>query len=225
MQRSAFSHARLMRVSTDRIASAWRSNDAKEHLLAQRILATPESWQSWELEHSGLMRVVADCAVLRHQAAVLRQTSLRLIHGTALFEYLKNNRVRGAQRVSVLLHFHPTQSYQHAVIAEHAAYLRKACSFLCASHVGSDLVQDAAFLDPMQEYERLYAEYFELYCSTLCPREGVDARSEQALLPLLKHQLDEWRWVILNPKQALPHLRRESELRQPTGDTQRTRLF
>lgn len=189
-------------------------------MVAQRILATPASWHSWELEHSGLMRVVADCAALRHQVAVLRQTALRLIHGTALFEYLKNKGVRGALRAAVMSHFHPSQSYKHAVVAEHALYLRKACSFLCTSHV-STLVQDAAFLDPMREYEKLYAEYFELYCSTLCAESGVDVQSERALLPLLKHQLDEWRWVILNPKQALPRLRRESALRRPTGATQK----
>ena len=45
------------------------------------------------------------------------------------------------------------------------------------------------------------------------------------MLPLLKHQLNEWRWVILNPKQALPHLQRETELRRPTGDTQKLRLL
>jgi hypothetical protein len=28
----------------------------------------------------------------------------------------------------------------------------------------------------------------------------------------------------LNPKQALPHLQRETELRRPTGDTQKLRL-
>lgn len=221
MQRSAFSHARLMRVSTDRIESALRGDDAKDHLVAQRILATPQSWHSWELEHSGLMRVAADCTALRHQAAVLRQTALRLIHGTALFEYLKNRGVRGSARAALLTHFHPLRIYEHAVVAEHAAYARKACSFLCTSHVGTDLVHDAAFLDPMREYERLFGEYFELYCATLCPPPGVDVQSERALLPLLKHQLDEWRWVVLNPKQALPHLRRESELRRSTGDTQR----
>ena len=225
MQQSAFSHARLMRVSTDRIATALRSDDAKEHLVAQRILATPASWHSWELEHSGLMRLVADCAVLRHQAAVLRQTALRLIHGTALFEYLKNRHVRGQLRVSLLSHFHPARTYELAVVAEHTAYLRKYCSLLCTSHIGTDLVQDAAFLDPMQQYETLYAEYLELYCSTLCPDPGVDVGAERALLPLLKHQLDEWRWVILNPKQSLPLLRRESELRRPTGDTQRMQTF
>jgi hypothetical protein len=31
--------------------------------------------------------------------------------------------------------------------------------------------------------------------------------------------------VILNPKQSLPHLKRESELRRPIGDTQKLRLL
>jgi hypothetical protein len=212
-----------MLESTKRIESALRSDDVKEHIVAQRILATPESWRAWELEHSGLMRQVADFVALRNQAVALRHAALRLIHGTALFEYLRKHNVRGAARAKLLAHFHRTLHYEHAVVAEHTTYVRKACSYLCASHVGTELVHDPAFLDPMQNYENLYAEYFELYCSTLIPREGVAAESEPALLPLLKQQLNEWRWVILNPKQALPYLERERELRRPAGDTQKMR--
>jgi hypothetical protein len=214
-----------MRESTTRIESALRSDDAKEHLVAQRILATPGSWSAWELEHSGLMRQVADFVVLRNQAVALRHAALRLIHGKALFEYLRKHCIRGRARARILAHFHRTLAYQHAVVAEHTVYLRKSASFLCASHLGTDLVHDPAFLDPMQQYETLFAEYFELYCSALIPRQDADSEPEPALLPLLKQQLNEWRWVILNPKQALPHLQRETELRRPTGDTQKLRLL
>ena len=223
MQRSAFSHSKLMRESTSRIESALRSDDVKEHLIAQRILATPGAWHAWELEHSGLMRQVADFVVLRNQAVALRHASLRLIHGKALFEYLKKHNVRGEARANVLSHFHRTLAYEHAVVAEHAVYVRKAASYLSASHVGTELVRDPTFLDPMLKYETLFTEYFELYCSTLSMDQDADA--EPALLPLLKHQLNEWRWIILNPKQALPQLQRESELRRPTGDTQKMRLL
>jgi hypothetical protein len=88
VQRSAISHSRLMRESTDRIESALRSDDEKENIVAHRILESPRTWQLWESEHSGLMRQIADYGVLRTQAAALRQTSLRLIHGKALFEHL-----------------------------------------------------------------------------------------------------------------------------------------
>jgi hypothetical protein len=210
-----------MRESTDRIESALRSDDYKEHLVAQRILENPTTWQLWENEHSGLMRQVADYGALRTQAAALRHTALRLIHGKALFEYLRRKEVRGVERSRVLDHFHPTRGYQSAVIAEHGAYLRKACSFLCASHVGIGVVCDPAFLDPMERYESLFAEYFDYYCRTLFPAEGVESASERSLLPLLKHQLTEWRWIILNPRESLPRVERESEIRQATGETQR----
>jgi hypothetical protein len=227
VQRSAFSHAKLMRESTNRIEGALRSTDAHEHLVAQRLLANPGVWHAWEIEHSGLMRQVADFVALRNQAVALRHAALRLIHGKALFEYLKKHNVRGNARTAIIAHFHQTLMYENAVVAEHMVYVRKAASFLCASHLGTELVHDPAFLDPMVQYENLFTEYFELYCSTLLPCEDANSESdsEPALLPLLKHQLNEWRWVILNPKQALPHLRRESELRRAAGDTQKLRLL
>lgn len=221
MQRSALTHERLMRESTDRVERALHSDDLWEHKIAQRILASPGAWHSWELEHSGIMRLVADCSIFRQQAVALRHAALRLIHGKALFEHLKKHSVRGDARARILAHFHPTQIYEHAVVAEHTAYLRKACSFLCASHLGVDVVRDDAFLDPMQQYETLYAQYLDVFCSTLSAQKDAAASSAPALLPLLKQQLNEWRWVILNPKQGLPYLQRESELRRPTGDTQR----
>jgi hypothetical protein len=85
--------------------------------------------------------------------------------------------------------------------------------------LGSDVVQDAAFLDPMQRYEELYTEYFELYCGALI--EAGQSGSKHTLLPLLKKQLHEYRLAILEPRRAQPFLRREAELRRPTGDTAR----
>jgi hypothetical protein len=212
-----------MRESTDRIERALGSDDDKEHLVARRVSENATAWELWENEHSGLMRQVADYGVLRTQAAALRQTTLRLIHGKALFEYLRRNEVRGAERARILNYFYPTRGYQYAVIAEHGGYVRKACSYLCASHVGTGVVQDPAFLDPMQHYESLYAEYFDLYCRTLFPGDGVESASERSLLPLLKHQLNEWRWIILNPRESLSRVKYEREMRRATGDTQRMR--
>jgi hypothetical protein len=209
-----------MRESTDRIARALHSADEKEQRVAHRLSENPHTWQLWENEHSGLMRHVADYGALRVQAAALRQATLRLIHGKALFEYLRRNGVRGADRTRLLKHFYPTRGYQYAVIAEHGGYLRKAGSYLCTSHVGSGVVHDPVFLDPMQHYENLYAEYFDLYCSTLFPAAGIESASECALLPLLKHQLSEWRWIILHPQEGQQRINRERELRRATGDTQ-----
>jgi len=210
-----------MRESTDRIESALRSDDDKERQVAYRLAENSATWQRWESEHSSLMHQVADYGGLRSQAAALRQTALRLIHGKALFDYLRRKEVKGADRARILNHFYPARGYQYALIAEHGIYVRKACSYLCATHVGTGVVHDPVFPDPMQHYENLYAEYFDLYCSTLFPSDGIQSASERSLLPLLKHQLNEWRWIVLNPRDGLPRVKRERELRRATGDTQR----
>jgi hypothetical protein len=219
MLRNAISHARLMRVSTDRVQTALKSVDHNEQLVARRILESPTAWSQWEREHSGLMRQLANCGLRRVQIAALKHANFRLLHGKALFQYLRRHEVRGAERTRVLEYFRPGRNYDNAIIAEHSVYLRKACSYLCTSHVGSDVVEDPSFLDPMLRYEELYAEYFGLYCGMLL--ESPSAVAQRALLPLLKMQLNEYRWAILDPRRAQPWLRREAEIRVPTGDTQR----
>ena len=164
MLHRAISHARLMRESTDRVQAALKSSDALEQLVARRVLENADVWGLWEREHSNLMRRLADCGA-RAQVGELKQTTFRLLHGKALFQYLRRSSARGRHRHLVVAHFRPGRSYEAAIISEHGAYLRKACSFLCTSHLGSDVVRDPAFLDPMQRYEELYAEYFDLYCA------------------------------------------------------------
>jgi len=219
MLRHTISHARLMRVSTDRVQAALSSSDNNEQLVARRILENPSVWSQWEKEHSGLMRQLANCGVRRTQVAALKHANFRLLHGKALFHYLRRNGVRGSERARVLEYFRPGRNYDNAVVAEHGVYLRKACSYLCTSHVDTDVVEDPMFLDPMQRYEELYTEYFGLYCGVLLGTPGGVAQG--ALLPLLKMQLNEYRWAILDPRRAQPWLRREAEIRVPTGDTQR----
>ncbi|MDB6084798.1 MAG: hypothetical protein JWN43_2679 [Gammaproteobacteria bacterium] len=221
MLRNAISHARLMRESTDRVQTALTSPDNNEQLIARRILENPAVWSQWENEHSSLMRQLANYGARRVQVAALKHASFRLLHGKALFHYLRRSEIRGLDRMQIMAHFRAGRNYQDAMVAEHHVYLRKACSYLCASHVGSDVVEDPAFLDPMQRYEELYTEYFGVYCTTLIETSDSRAVSQAALLPLLKKQLNEYRWAILDPRRAQPFLRREAELRVPTGDTQR----
>ncbi|HWJ34537.1 MAG TPA: hypothetical protein VNR70_04680 [Steroidobacteraceae bacterium] len=221
MLRNTISHARLMRESTVRVQSALTSGDNNEQLVARRILENPAVWSQWENEHSSLMRQLANCGARRVQIAALKHATFRLLHGKALFQYLRRSEVRGLERMQVMAHFRAGRNYQDAMVAEHHVYLRKACSYLCTSHVGSAVVEDPSFLDPMQRYEELYTDYFNVYCTTLV--ETVDSRavSQGALLPLLKKQLNEYRWAILDPRRAQPFLRRDVELHTPTGDTQR----
>jgi len=221
MLRHAISHARLMRESTDRVQTALTSADHNEQLVARRILENPSAWTHWEAEHSSLMRQLANCGIRRAQVAALKHANFRLLHGKALFHYLRRSEVRGVERTHVMAYFRPGRSYDNAVVTEHSVYLRKSASYLCTSHLGGQVIEDPSFLDPMQRYEELYAEYFNLYCRTLLETPGSTTVSQGALLPLLKKQLNEYRWAILDPRRAQPWLRREAGLRAPTGDTQR----
>ncbi len=223
MHRSVIDHVRLMRESTDRVQSALRSDDPTEQLVASRLLETPATFSAWECEHSGLMREVANPGFRRTQAALLKKAAFRLIHRKALFEYLRDTRPRGSLRRRIVAAFHPTQDYTRAVICEHGLYLRKACSFLCASHVGGTLVRDPGFLGPLQRYQTLYTEYFRLFCDTQIQTEeaGTAAPPQSSLLPLLKYELEQCRLAIMNSDVALQRYLADSKARERTGDTLR----
>jgi len=167
------------------------------------------------------MREVATPSFRRTQAALLKKATFRLLHRKALFEYLRDARIRGSVRRRIIISFHPAQDYTRSVIAEHGLYVRKACSFLCTSHVGGNVVRDPGFFDPMKRYQELYAEYFQIFCSTHFGTDSADTEPQAELLPLLKHQLEECRTAIMNPQPAAVWLMRETELREPTGDTVR----
>ncbi len=221
MQRTSVDHKRLMRESTDRVHSALYSGNPSEQLVASRLLESPAAFRTWENEHSGLMREVATPSFRRTQAALLKKATFRLLHRKALFEYLRDARIRGSVRRRIIISFHPAQDYTRSVIAEHGLYVRKACSFLCTSHVGGNVVRDPGFFDPMKRYQELYAEYFQIFCSTHFGTDSADTEPQAELLPLLKHQLEECRTAIMNPQPAAVWLMRETELREPTGDTVR----
>jgi len=214
-------HKRLMRESTDCVESALRSTDPIEHLVATRVLESPSIFHTWETEHSGLMREVANTGFKRTQAALLKKATFRLIHRKALFEYLRDQRVRGNDRQRIVLAFHPSKDYTRSVIAEHEVYLRKACSFLCTSHVGAHVVHDPGFFDPMRHYQALYAEYFQIFCRVRFGTVSADEEPQSELLPLLKFQLEECRKAIMFPQPDKDWARREAELRESTGDTVR----
>jgi hypothetical protein len=210
-----------MRESTDRVQRALYSDNPNEQLVASRLLESPAVFRTWESEHSGLMLEVASPSFKRTQAALLKKATFRLIHRKAPFEYLRDARIRGDLRRRIMISLHPAQDYTRSVIAEHGQYLRKACSLLCTSHVGGNVVRDPDFFDPMRRYQELYAAYFQIFCNTHFGTDAADPEPQAELLPLLKRQLEERRKAIINPRPETERLMREAELHQPTGDTVR----
>lgn len=213
---------RLMDESGARIQHVARHGTAVEQRIALRLLDDPRAWGVWEGEHGGLMRRVASAGRSRGQAAALKSGAFALIERKALFEYLTRRELRGDARRRMLAVFTGGRAYTDAMIAEHGNFVRAACSHLCSKHIGTVVMLDGAFQEPLARYEQLFEEYFQAFCDvSLGVRE--DTESLRALLPYLKHQVVELRKAILAMPRTLPDLMREAQIRRPTGDTLRMR--
>ena len=169
-----------------------------EERVATRILDNGRDYRLWENEHATLMRRIAAERLPSVQKAQLLDTALSLIHRKALFEYLRDEQVRGTKRYEIMAHFFANRDYKSAVVAEHGRYLRSAASYLCSSHVGSNVMFEALFETPLAEYEELYASYFRTYCNTLLASDdNAVAKSMLAVLVDLKAQIGEWRKALI----------------------------
>jgi hypothetical protein len=219
----SITHAQLMQVSEQRLETAARAGSPQERLIASRVRENPSVWVRWENEHAGLMKNVALQRRPPGQVTALKSTCFSLIHRKALVEHLRVQQVHGRAREKLLRFFHRSRGYSQALVEEYENYLCSACSYLCSSHVGSALVRDGVFEDPMRHYEELYNEYFRLFCQGTIIG-GEDAQSATALLPYLKYQINEQRLAVLAMPRRTPSLLRDAALRRPTGDTEKLRV-
>lgn len=196
------SHDRLMEESQRRLANAMLSGLPSEERVATRLLDNVRDYHRWESEHATLMRRIAVERLPGVQKAELLSISLSLIHRKALFEYLRDEQVRGSRRQEIMAHFSAHRDYTNAVVAEHGRYVRSAASYLCSNHVGSNMMFEALFEAPLADYEDLYASYFRTYCSTmLASVDDAVARSMRPVLVELKGEIGEWRKALI----ALTH--------------------
>ena len=183
-----------MEESQRRLADVVLSGSSTEGRIATRLLENARDYRLWENEHATLMRRIAAERLPVVQKVQLLEISLALIHRKALFEYLREQQVRGVKRENIMAHFFSHRDYTSAVVAEHGRYVRSAASYLCSSYVGTNVMFDTLFEAPLGEYEDLYASYFRTYCNTVLAGDGnAIAQSMLPVLAELKKQIGEWR--------------------------------
>lgn len=188
----------LMDASEERLGNAARSGTSHEQLIASRLRDNPRDYRRWELEHSTHMERVLKAPRRTQQAIALLSLGFSLTHRRALFEFLRNNSLRGWRRRQLVAHFHGGHSYSQAMVAEHGTYLRSAASLICVEHLGTSTLPHPAFGDPFLKYQQSYVEYFRTYChSAMTPQNAPESDTEQALLPALKFDLLEMRSKLL----------------------------
>jgi hypothetical protein len=192
------SHDQLMEESQRRLTNAALSGVPNEERVATRILDDARGYRRWEDEHATLMRRIATERLPGIQKAELLNVALSLIHRKALFEYLRDEHVRGTRREEIMAHFFSHRDYNSAIVAEHGRYMRSAASYFCSSYVGSHVMFDALFEAPLAEYEELYASYFRTYCSVvLATDENAVTKSMMPVVVDLKAQIGEWRKALI----------------------------
>ncbi|HTY48955.1 MAG TPA: hypothetical protein VMB48_04610 [Steroidobacteraceae bacterium] len=191
---------RLMRESESVVEATARSGSDEQRVIAQRLIAHPQSYLLWESRHAQLMRQVSLHRRPSDQRVALRWTALALIHRKALFEYLRDRHITGRARHRLFELFYGTRDYANAVVIEHTRFLRNASSFYCTSHIGAGLLGDAVFEGPLLDYEQQYNDYFRLFCeSAVAGSTDTDSDAQRALVLYLKRCLGDARRIILGP--------------------------
>src|SRR5262245_58467901 len=99
------SHDQLMEESQRRLSNAMQADAPDEQRIATRILDNARVYGHWENEHATLMRRIAAERLPGVQKSQLLTISLSLIHRKALFEYLRDEQVRGVRREQIMTHF------------------------------------------------------------------------------------------------------------------------
>ncbi len=183
-----------MQASHSHVQATARDSSHAQQILALRLMQHPATYSDWEQQHSQLMQQVCRQKHFRAQLVRMRVTTMRLIHRRAVFEYLRDRKITGEQRHRYIEMFYGPRDYAESMVLEHGHYMRSWASASCATHIGSEVLRDPAFDEPMIEYEEWYGEYFHLFCDLqLSTRTDQRAKRDRALLPFLKRRAEEAR--------------------------------
>jgi hypothetical protein len=192
------SHERLMQASRNCLKQASASSQPEVKVIATRLTENAVAYDTWENEHSALMRSIAAERLPAAQRETMLAASFSLIHRKALFEYLRERQLRGEARETLIQHFFPQRDFEDSMRVEHTQYIRSSASYLCLEHVGRDVMFDTLFAEPLQEYEEIYSDYFNVYCDQILASHKKNILSVPAsLLTDLKSRVSEWRKALL----------------------------
>jgi hypothetical protein len=223
MHLAGLTHAQLMEYSESRVEHVARGDgSSSQERVARRLVEDTRLYRFWIAEHERLMRNVADESRLLRQLIALRSACFGLIHRKAMFEYLLQNRITGRDRHAVFELIYGAQDYAKAVVGEHSTYVRSVASLLCTTFVGSAVIEDRSFGEPMHRYEQRYADYFRTFCGSALNSSRFNSDDTlSTLVPYLKQQLGKLRRAILAlPREPEINGLHNLEIRVPAANSQ-----
>ena len=216
-----YSSARLMEYSEQYLQLAAPAGACEEATVATRLMQDVPLYRSWEQSHGRLMRGVAASRRRSHQIVELKKISFLTLHRKAPFEYLRDRRVQGHARRTLVRALFGTHEYTQCILREHTAYLSSAATFFCTDSLCGDLMRDEAFSEGLVHYQDAYNEYYRAYCDSLLAHQTGDTSPLESLLPYLRYQLKIIRDHMLAGAPQESEFTQLQSLYESLGDTQK----
>ncbi len=124
----------------------------------------PGTYSDWESRHSQLMKQVCQPTGFAQQIIRMRTTTLSLVHRRAVFEFLRDSKITGMKRRRLIGMFYGSRDYASAMLIEHGHYVRSWVSASCSRFIGTQVLHDSAFEEPLSRTSNAMARYFRMFC-------------------------------------------------------------
>lgn len=156
-------HRRLMEESEKGLFAAIASRHGRWGHVAEEVAYDCRKFSAWEASHARLLEPVAAAGRWGPTIGVLRRAEMDLVHRRALFETLREKRVRGQARERLFQLFYGPRDFRNCVLTEHFRYQLAATSSVTAVRL-STVCKDPAGSHLLGRYESAYRRYFWAYC-------------------------------------------------------------
>lgn len=180
-----------MKESEQGLEDAAQSGSERRVRIASQILTDNKLYREWESEHARQVTPIAKHSRRDPQIIELRLLETRLLHRSALIDYIREHAVIGPARDRLFSVFYGPKDTQDAILTEHHHYMLAVGSHCSADHLIA-VMHDSVSEQLLQLYENAYARYFSLYCFASCHAgsdmghavhtAAVDARTRVARL-------------------------------------------
>ncbi|HSD71003.1 MAG TPA: hypothetical protein VLB07_15705 [Woeseiaceae bacterium] len=181
-------HRRLMDESEQALVDASQSESSHESRISSQILTDSKIHGVWEARHARMLLPVAEHRKTTHQIIQLRILSTTLVHGRAFIEYIRDHEIRGDERERLFACHFSLMDYRNAILAAHRHYMLSVSSKLSTDHL-IDLMYDPSSHRLLQQYSKLYRQYFELTSVMSTSDDPFTRRAVAPLAQSAKNQL------------------------------------
>lgn len=156
-------HQRLMDESERALSEEAKYGRRRESRIAQEILGDSRSHRLWESRHADLILPVSEQSRRAPQIFALRDIQVQLLHRRALIRHIRWHGIVAEERDRLFSVFYGPRETTNAILTEHRQYTIAVSSRVSADHL-IGVMEDPVSVTLLREYERIYTEYFELYC-------------------------------------------------------------